>query len=653
MKSLRIASVLSIAALAAGGSRVALAAPFSAKTKPTPVSAAAPMPTTAPLSETQRILQVLNRLGYGPRPGDVARVKQKGLAAYLNQQLAPEDQDDRAVEAKLAALPTLRQGQTALSSGYDRWQKEASRLERLSKALRTALAEKDKTKTGTVTLAPAAAPMMNRMEDNSDEESMASMTSVAAMAPAAMSTTGDAPLPATAERLSAAASRVDRTTQEAELQRYQQEAQRARREADKTFNAANAQLAAARIIRAVESERQLQEVLVDFWSNHFNIDRHKGDSRYYLLSYDRDTIRPFVLGRFRDLLGATAKSPAMLIYLDNAQSSAPPIVRPGRPLPRGGLNENYAREIMELHTLGVDSSGGGYTQKDVTEVARCLTGWTVDRPSGTFRFDARRHDTGAKVVLGQRIAAGGGIEDGEAVLDLLASRPATMRHVSYQLCQRLVADEPPAALVDKCVETWERTGGNLRSVVRTIVTSPEFYAPAAYKSKYKSPLEFVVSAIRAQNGTISLLGARESRSPADPSERAKPVLNQVSLLGQGFYQFQAPIGYPEDSRKWRSAGSVIGRLNAALGLSTGRVGGVLLPAPETLAGGEVAGPDTPLVERLISACVNNDLSPRTRAALLRQFGENASDAPKTPQEKRREAQQIMTLLIGSPDFQNR
>jgi uncharacterized protein (DUF1800 family) len=370
------------------------------------------------------------------------------------------------------------------------------------------------------------------------------------------------------------------------------------------------------------------------------------------MTYDRDVIRPNVLGRFRDLLQATAQSPAMLYYLDNYQSSAPPKIIPGKPVPRGGLNENYAREIMELHTLGVD---GGYTQKDVTEVARCLTGWTIDRAMGSFRFDPRRHDNGEKVVLGQTIPAGGGIEDGEKVLDILASRSATMRYVSYKLCQRLVADEPPASLVSKCVTTWQRTGGNLRSVVRTIVTSPEFYAPSNYKSKYKSPLEFVVSAIRAQDGTIMVpIGDSTPDGkplPRNPAERVQPALFQVGLLGQPLYQYQAPTGYPENSRKWMSSGAVIGRLNSALSLATGRIGGITFPAPETLFSGEDGSVPLPLVKQLIRACVNDDLSAKTRGALLAQYAEGAADAPATPQEKRQEAQQIITYLIGSPDFQ--
>ncbi|MES2460201.1 MAG: DUF1800 domain-containing protein, partial [Armatimonadota bacterium] len=503
-----------------------------------------------------------------------------------------------------------------------------------------------------VALASATAPVSPPADEvMSGSESMTSMESTGDMM-SSIAAEGSSSR-AAQKRLAEAFTKIGRETQEAEMQRYYDSSRRARGEAERIINTTNTQLTASRMIRAVESRRQLREVLVDFWTNHFNIDQRKGDCRYYLMAYDRDVIRPSVMGRFRDLLESTAKSPAMLYYLDNYQSSAPPKIIPGRPLPRTGLNENYAREIMELHTLGVD---GSYTQKDVTEVARCLTGWTIDRPTGSFKFDPKRHDTGEKIVLGQTIPAGGGIEDGEKVLDILASSPATMRHVSYQLCQRLVADVPPTSLVNKCMATWERTGGNLRSVVRTIVTSPEFFDPSVYKSKYKSPLEFVVSAIRAQDGVIAVPTGGTSPDgkplPRNPAERIQPVVFQVGLLGQPLYQYQAPTGYPENSRKWMSSGAVIGRLNSSLNLAMGRIGGVAFPAPETLSSGEDNSAPVPLVKQIISACVNDDLSAKTRNALLAQYKDEAADAPQTPQEKRQEAQQIITFLIGSPDFQN-
>jgi uncharacterized protein (DUF1800 family) len=299
------------------------------------------------------------------------------------------------------------------------------------------------------------------------------------------------------------------------------------------------ELAQQKVLRAIYSERQLQEVLTDFWFNHFNVDARKGRDRFLLTEYERETIRPHVLGKFRDLLEATAKSPAMLFYLDNWLSADPSgphmemlpprvarspfggrVVVPGgpRPRPQGknapkGLNENYGRELMELHTLGVD---GGYTQKDVTEVARAFTGWTIDNPrqGGRFMFNPRLHDTGQKVVLGHVIKAGGGESDGEQVLDILAREPATARLIATKLARRFVSDTPPPALVDRAAARFQATDGDLREVTRTILTSPEFVAAESYRAKVKTPFEFVVSAARA-------LGADGAgRAAARPSAAA-------------------------------------------------------------------------------------------------------------------------------------
>ncbi len=283
-------------------------------------------------------------------------------------------------------------------------------------------------------------------------------------------------------------------------------------------------LASGKLLRAMYSERQLQEVLVDFWFNHFNVYAGKGRTAIYLPEYERDVIRPHVFDRFRDLLEADAKSPAMLFYLDNWMSAAPdrdsgfgirdPKVRRRQRIPNResripatlqpkkrarGLNENYGRELLELHTLGVD---GGYTQKDVVEVARAFTGWTIDR-DGRFRFVAALHDSAEKIVLGHTIKAGGGMDDGEKVLDIVASHPATAHHVAFELAQRLVADDPPPALVDRAAARFRDTHGDLREVVKTIVTSPEFLAASARDAKFKTPFELVVSAVRTTGAEVS------------------------------------------------------------------------------------------------------------------------------------------------------
>src|SRR6185369_14837321 len=281
------------------------------------------------------------------------------------------------------------------------------------------------------------------------------------------------------------------------------------------------ELSQQKILRAVYSERQLEEVMTDFWFNHFNVFANKGATQQYLTEYERDTIRPRVLGKFRDLLGATAKSPAMLFYLDNWQSADPeaearrqqarpraralfpraPVMPENAVRQKRGLNENYGRELMELHTLGVD---GGYTQQDVINVARAFTGWTIEQPrqGGGFRFEPRLHDMGEKIVLGHRIRGGGGQSDGEEVLDILAKHPATARFIATKLVRRFVADTPPQDLVDRAAERFVDSGGDIREVVRVILTSREFLAPEAYRAKVKTPFEFVVSAIRATGSDV-------------------------------------------------------------------------------------------------------------------------------------------------------
>ena len=352
-------------------------------------------------------------------------------------------------------------------------------------------------------------------------------------------------------------------------------------------------LAAEKILRATYSERQLQEVLVDFWFNHFNVYAGKGRTAEYLAEYEHDVIRPHVFAHFRDLLEADAKSPAMLFFLDNWLSADPNarwgsgirdrgsrtfprrrartfIPDPRSPIPdppnaaqgakrRRGLNENYGRELLELHTLGVD---GGYTQKDVVEVARAFTGWTIDR-DGQFRFVAALHDPGEKVVLGHTIKAGGGIEDGEKVLDIVASHPATAHHIAYQLAQRLVADEPRPALVDRAAARFRETNGDLREVVRTIITSPEFFDPSVRGAKFKTPFELVVSAMRTTGATVS---------------DARALVQTLQQLGEPLYMCQPPTGYHSTADAWMSAGGLVTRMNFATRVASSNMPGVTLPA---------------------------------------------------------------------------
>jgi uncharacterized protein (DUF1800 family) len=336
-------------------------------------------------------------------------------------------------------------------------------------------------------------------------------------------------------------------------------------------------LTEGKVLRAVYSNRQLSEVLDDFWFNHFNIFLDKGADRYLVTEYERDAIRPRVLGKFRDLLEATARSPAMLFYLDNWQSVGPdsPQLR-GRKNSRG-LNENYGRELLELHTLGVD---GGYTQKDVTEAARCFTGWTINQPQrgGAFFFNRRVHDDGEKVVLGVTIPAGGGESDGEKVLDIVSRHPSTARFISRKLAMRFVADEPPASLVDRMAQTFLKTEGDLRAVMQTMLVSREFWSEGAYRAKLKSPFEMVVSAVRALNGDV---------------DYAFPLVNQVAQLGQPLYRKQEPTGYSNSGQEWLNSGGLLARMNFALQLADNRVPGVIVPGVNVNAA-KAAKPDGPV-----------------------------------------------------------
>ena len=342
------------------------------------------------------------------------------------------------------------------------------------------------------------------------------------------------------------------------------------------------ELTEQKLERAVMSERQLAEVLADFWFNHFNVFLEKGPVRYLTTSYERDAIRPHVLGKFRDLLGATAAHPAMLYYLDNWQSISNDAgdklsrVMKGKNRARG-LNENYGRELLELHTLGVD---GGYTQQDVIEAARCFTGWTIRGDGaqkigrlavygGRFHFEPRMHDRGEKTVLGVKIPAGGGLEDGQKVLDLVARHPSTARFISRKLAMRFVADDPPAALVDRMAKTFTKTDGDLKAVMRTMLESKEFWSEGAYKAKLKSPLELVASALRASGAEI------------DNGIALAGVLQQ---MGQPLYRKQEPTGYSNNGEEWLSSNALLARMNFGVALSKNRVAGVRVTEAATNVG---------------------------------------------------------------------
>jgi len=531
------------------------------------------IPTNA---DDKTMVHVLNRLGFGAMPGDVDRVRRMGLDKYIEQQLRPETIADQAMTVRLEELDTLNLNSRELAKDYFMPAQMAQRRAKQQ----------------------AAAQPSDTTTDKRDA----------------------------------------RTPEQMQVMQAQRQ----------VFT----DLSQQKILRAVYSERQLNEVLVDFWFNHFNVFAGKGLTRNYLTEYERDAIRPHVFGKFRDLLEATAKSPAMLFYLDNWQSAAPegartaapnnrnrinpanprrPFGRSGQTFPRQGtvadlpanaqnrkargLNENYARELMELHTLGVD---GGYTQKDVQEVARAFTGWTIANPrqGGGFVFDPRMHDDGEKIVLGHKIKAGGGQRDGEEVLEILATHPSTARFIATKLARRFVADEPPQSLVDRAAARFRETKGDLREVVRAIVTSKEFFAPEVYRAKVKTPFEFVASAVRA--------------TEAD-SINAMPLVQTLRELGMPPYQCQPPTGYADKAEAWVNTGALLSRMNFAVALTEGRVRGVR--ASGASGGESIQAARDEIVDRVLAG----DLSSSTRDTVA----------------KASRPSQAVALLLGSPEFQRR
>jgi len=507
------------------------------------------------LTPRDSALHALNRLAYGPRPGEVERVAQLGVMRWIEQQLAPERIADRTLAERERAFAILKQGPEDLAQLF-----VEARQVRQQRQRAMASAETPRDQMPRPSLSP--------------------------------------------------------------------EEQRGRQLAGQFQQLA--------VVRAALSERQLLEVMADFWTNHFNVFLAKGADRFLTPSYIEETIRPRALGRFEDLLMATARSPAMLFYLDNARSVAPGSTPPRfarahqrRPPPDlaqrlpTGINENYARELLELHTLGVD---GGYTQQDVVEVARIFTGWGIEPPpqGAGFVFRAWAHDRGEKQVLGVRFRAAG-MEEGIRLLKLLAGHHATMHHLSRKLCARFVSDEPPDGCIDDAVAAWHHSHGDIRAVLLAIFRSPDFWAPAAVRAKVKTPLEFVVSAVRAVG--------------ADPD--TTPRLAQVvARLGQPLYLQPVPTGYPETQADWVNAGALLNRMNVAVALAAGRLPGVSVDldaaVPRTT-------PHAPLTDLVNDRILGGAMSERTKAVIRQQLADIADPAAARAF--------AVGLALGGPEFQ--
>ncbi|HTV59304.1 MAG TPA: DUF1800 domain-containing protein [Verrucomicrobiae bacterium] len=567
------------------------------------------------LTEDEAILHALNRLAYGPRPGDLDRIRAMGLEKWIDQQLNPASIDDSAFDERLDQYLTLNMSSKALLELFPR-PNQVAKAQGLPK-----------------------------------EEVEAQMKQERQDAVAQIKPTGDPNIDNAQDQLARMVGP----------------------------NRIVAELAMAKLDRAIYSNRQLQAVMEDFWFNHFNVYADKGEERWYLTSYVRDAIRPHVLGKFQDLLLATAQSPAMLFYLDNWLSADPQAValnQQRRQMRRGlfggdfagveqpapgafpapssfspqnaaanpaaskkserGLNENYGREVMELHTVGVDA---GYSQQDVIQMARALTGWTIHEPrkDPQFYFDDRLHALGKITVMGRTFDEGG-IQDGEAALKFLAANPNTARHISFELARHFVSDDPPPALVARMAKTYESSGGDIRAVLRTMIYSPEFWSRDAYRAKIKTPFELAASTARALDAGVVV---------------SLPLVNWVGRMGEPLFQCQPPTGFSDVAQTWVNAGSLLNRLNFALAFATGHMGGAKVDLASMMGAGASTNPEAAL-SKSIDLFLGGQIAPGTRQILEARLGDPQILRARLDDPVKQVNEGLISgLVLGSPEFQRR
>ena len=684
-----LSAVLSLACvLTLGVDLPASAAASSAdKTKKTKLDPALKGLPITELSADEAVLHALNRLAYGPRPGDVARVKQMGLAKWIDQQLNPNSIDDHALQARLENYPTLAMSATRLIEDYPQPKQAAKE------------AAKAQAQAAPQTRAEAAAAVVAKDAPNdpnqpvytsqdfpnksasSGNNSSGASADAGSAATVLLSDGSTVPAAQTSTQLSTqtSSSAPSPMKEDPAAENVATRGGGGKRDvlggadpnavpkaiADDSKRPARVieELAMAKVTRAIYSERQLQQVLDDFWFNHFNVFAGKGEDRYYLTSYERDVIQPHTLGKFKDLVTATAQSPAMLFYLDNFLSADPRAAARqaaeraarqqtrygyGRSFPppqnppaqrkkqERGLNENYGRELMELHTLGVD---GGYTQKDVTEVARCFTGWSIEKPreNPVFKFDEKLHDPDPKIVLGKKIHAGG-MKDGEQVIDLLTRHPSTAKFISTELARRFVSDTPPPALVARMAQTFLAEDGDIHAVMHTMVYSPEFWSREAYRAKIKTPFELVISAVRALGTDV---------------DTPMPLVQWVNRIGEPLYQCQPPTGYSDKAEAWVNTGALLNRLNFSLTLAGNKVRGSRTDVTSLLGVDAGAEPKVALT-RAVDVFLGGAVAPTTVETLEKQL-----DSPQVIQAKLDDPTKqtdlgvVTGLVLGAPEFQRR
>jgi uncharacterized protein (DUF1800 family) len=621
--------------------------------------------------EQKRALHVLNRLTFGPRPGDLERVKAMGVDQWIEQQLHPEKINDSELDARLRSLPTLTMSTPELIEKFPPPEviraiangKQSLPSDRVDRAVYLAQLERYQEKQERKQDPSSnATDVDNSLEKKgragpTEEEGISTRKKLQALLEMPPDARFEALLVLSPEQRRSLSPALKGKNEELTAGMTPKQHEVVMAMASPQEVAAD-ELQQAKLLRETYSERQLQEVMTDFWLNHFNVFIAKGMDHYFLTAYERDVVRPHTLGKFEDLLVATAQSPAMLFYLDNWLSVGPNSEKatgvaasgsrrrgtsaPRKPGKRVGLNENYGRELMELHTLGVN---GGYTQKDVTEVARVFTGWTLKPPreGGEFTFDERMHDPGEKIVLGHRIKYRGK-KEGLEVLHILAHHPSTAKLVSTKLALRFVSDSPPATLVDRMARTFLKKNGDIRQVLKTMLESPEFWGEDEYRAKVKTPLEFVVSALRITQTDIT---------------DARALTRQLQRMGMPLYEMQPPTGYSMKAETWVNSSALLERMNFALALSAGRLKGVHVDAERWLAREPVSVPvEAPASQQTLDALESSLLAGEVSEQTHRTIAARLDD-PEISQRRLDDPAHapnvslIAGLLLGSPEFQRR